>query len=150
MTYDELRDLAIDAITTPSLDVEDALDVLSDALLESGVLIPWHTDFPNNWEPEEQAVLAKRWDHQWALKWAMKAVYGAARVDTHTLAIDSKRAFPDKSDHRAWTEERLEARLQGKVWKQKRKSVPIQDSSGRVIGWTIPGTEEMDELPSAP
>jgi hypothetical protein len=115
-TYDSLRALAIQAVTFPSVDAPDALLVLEDALREAGVLGELYE--PGCLTPKEHQ---RKYIQEWVMKWGMKAAYGARRVCTYTLGIDRALGFPDQSDHRAWSTERIEARKRGEIWRQKRK-----------------------------
>jgi hypothetical protein len=113
-TYDSLRELACLAVTTVSLEAPGAVLVLEDALRDAGVLLGYS---PECMTPAEHQ---RQFTHGWVMRWAMKAAYGAPRICTITLEIDGKWAV-DKSDHRAWTNERIECRRRGEIWKQKRK-----------------------------
>jgi hypothetical protein len=114
-TYDSLRELACLALTTPSLEAPAALLVLEDALVEAGVLLQKYQPGCSTPADHQRRIL-----QEWVMRWGMKTVYGASRVDTLTLGIDTGRGFPDTTDHRAWSEERIECRRRGETWRQKR------------------------------
>lgn len=128
LSYDELRLLAIPAVTTPSLHAEGALEVLEDALTESGVFATGHTaewvEFYERLNRGAWALAhARAWRRSWCFRWAMKAVYGGSKVRFGvTLAASAE---PD-GVHRRWSEERLAATHAGVRWQQRRRPVRVR------------------------
>lgn len=102
-TYDSLRELAVRAVTFVRADIDSEMEVLIDALLESGVYGGWWTYNPNFPNAKERAEECNR---RWATHWALRAVYGTK----HPYLAVTEQAM---RDHRRWGEERIALRKAG-------------------------------------
>ncbi len=138
-TYDSLRELAIQAVTSPSLEAAVAMKILHDALVECGVYRPLALMMKADGAWHERAH-SERVDMEWVHRWAMTAAY-CARISfggygiyntsekkwskrtllsrwTHYYLVDYKSWHPQQPtnmarDHRGWSTRRLEASRKG-------------------------------------
>ncbi len=98
MTYDTLYELAVQAVTTPSLGAADALDVLADALLEEGRIKPRlprmgrMTHGSNNHRKAVETGVARR--RAAAFKWARETTGFVLDDDVWFFSRDNPSALP--------------------------------------------------------
>lgn len=116
-TYDSLRELAKDAVTFASSEALQNLDILIDALLESGILATWPAESERGFIPND-AEITRRSQRKWALRWAMKAAYGASKV-AHSWQQVWLTSLSGETDehHRNWSNERIALRKMGVVFR---------------------------------